>query len=58
MLENLPGHSMTIDYNRRTEHDGEELAVATPNEMEALANKAVEGAKKPEAAAAGEGDDE
>ncbi|MDG5746883.1 transposase family protein [Qipengyuania sp. XHP0207] len=41
MLENLPGHSMTIDYNRRTEHDGEELAVATPNEMEALANKAV-----------------
>ncbi|RDC59410.1 hypothetical protein HME9302_00598 [Alteripontixanthobacter maritimus] len=41
MLENLPGHSMTIDYNRRTEHDGEELAIATPNEMEALANKAI-----------------
>lgn len=40
MLENLPGHSMTIDYNRRTDHDGEELAVVTPNEMEALANQA------------------
>lgn len=41
MLENLPGQSMTIEYNRVTEHDGEELAVATPDEMEALANKAI-----------------
>ncbi|MET4133787.1 putative transposase [Porphyrobacter sp. MBR-155] len=41
MLELLPGHAMTIDYSRRTEYDGEQLAVVTPNEMEAIANKAI-----------------
>lgn len=39
MLEHLPGASMTIEYNRRSGHDGEELACVTPNELEALANK-------------------
>lgn len=39
MLENLPGHSMTIEYNRRAKHDGEDLACVMPDEMGALANK-------------------
>ncbi|MBA2919297.1 DDE-type integrase/transposase/recombinase [Sphingomonas sp. MAH-20] len=41
MLENLPGASMTIEYNRRTGHDGADLACVTMNEIEALANKAL-----------------
>lgn len=41
MLELLPGHSMTIDYSRRTEYDGEQLAVVTLDEIEAIANKAI-----------------
>ncbi len=40
-LDFLPGHAMTIDYNRRTEYDGEQLAVVTPNELEAIVNKAI-----------------
>lgn len=34
MLEHLPGQSMTIEYNRRTGHDGEDLACVTPDELE------------------------
>lgn len=41
MLENLPGGTMPIEYTRRTEYDAQDLAVATPNELEALANKAI-----------------
>lgn len=41
MLEHLPGASMTIEYNRLTGHDGEDLAVVTPNELEALANHGI-----------------
>lgn len=41
MLELLPGHAMSIDYSRRTEYNGEELAVVTPNEMEAIGNKSI-----------------
>ena len=40
MLENLPGHSMTIEYNRRAKHDGEDLACVLTDEIEALGNKA------------------
>lgn len=40
MLENVPGHSMTIEYNRRAKHDGEDLACVLTDEIEALGNKA------------------
>ncbi|MFD1787075.1 hypothetical protein ACFSC3_05765 [Sphingomonas floccifaciens] len=41
MLEHLPGATMPIAYTRRSEHDAEDLAVATMNEIEAIANKAI-----------------
>ncbi|WP_294309747.1 integrase catalytic domain-containing protein [Sphingomonas yabuuchiae] len=41
MLEHLPGATMPIVYSRRSKHDAEDLAVATMNEIEALANKAI-----------------
>lgn len=40
MLEHLPGQSFTIEYSRKTGHNGEDRACVTPNELEALANKA------------------
>lgn len=39
IIDNLPGASMTIEYNRRTGHDGEDLACVTIDELEALANQ-------------------
>ena len=41
MLENLPGATVPIAEKRRSGHDAQDLAVATPNELEALANKAI-----------------
>jgi putative transposase len=41
MLEHLPGATMPITYIRRSKHDAEDLAVATMNEIEAIANKAI-----------------
>lgn len=41
MLEHLPGATMPIVYSRRSRHDAEDLAVATMNEIEALANKSI-----------------
>ncbi len=39
IVDNLPGDSMDIEYNRRTGHDGEDLACITIGELEALTNE-------------------